>query len=366
MLLRSWARAARLNSLPKESCNSYLKAEEELVVIPRKKTVVIALLAVVAAIAGVITFTIGWRPFIGAKKRTLTGRRFESTPQRLARGKYLVDGVLGCFGCHTDADWSKPGAPPAAGREGSGHVFSDQDLPWLVAPNITSDKETGAGNWSDDTLARAIREGIGHDGRALFPMMPYPQYRQMSDEDLASVIVYLRTTPPVRNSLPVTKLPFPLSFFIQNVPQPLNAPVPADMSTAVARGAYFAHLGACSDCHTPQEKGEPLPGMDFAGGFLLHEPQGDVVSANITPSASGISYYSEATFVQAMHTGKVGARQLRSSMPWYFYGKMTDEDLKSVFAFLQTLKPVNHRVDNLEPPSYCRLCRQRHGFGDKN
>ena len=333
----------------------------------RKKTVAIIVLAFVGLVAGGITFTVGWRPLIGAKKRRLTDRRFESTPQRLARGKYLVEGVLGCFGCHTDADWSKPGAPPTPGREGSGHVFSDQDLPWLVAPNITSDKETGAGGWSDDMLARAIREGIGHDGRALFPMMPYPQYRQMSDEDLASVIVYLRTTPAVKNQLAVTRLPFPLNFFIKNVPQPIDASVPAaESSTPAARGAYLAHLGACSDCHTPQEKGEPLPGMEFAGGFLLHEPQGDVVSANITPSASGIRYYNEATFVQAMHTGKIGARQLRSSMPWYFYGKMTDDDLKAVFAFLQTLKPVNHRVDNLEPPSYCRLCRQRHGFGDGN
>jgi mono/diheme cytochrome c family protein len=336
-------------------------------VIPRKKTVAIIVLAFVGVVAAGITFTIGWPPLIGAKKRRLTDRKFESTPQRLARGKYLVDGVMGCFGCHTDADWSKPGAPPIGGREGSGHVFSDQDLPWLVAPNLTSDKETGAGNWSDDSLARAIREGIGHDGRALFPMMPYPQYSRMSDEDLASVIVYLRTTPPVRNQLPVTKLPFPLNFFNQNVPQPIDAPVSsADTSTPAARGAYLARLGACSDCHTPQEKGEPLPGMDFAGGFLLHEPQGDVISANITPSASGISYYNEATFVQAMRTGKIGARQLHSSMPWYFYGKMTDEDLKAVYAFLQTLKPVNHRVDNLEPPSYCRLCRQRHGFGVRN
>jgi len=336
-------------------------------VIPRKKTVGIIVLVVVGIVAAGITFTIGWRPLIGAKKRQLSDRRFESTPQRLARGKYLVDGAMGCFGCHTDADWSKPGAPPMAGREGSGHIFADQDLPWLVASNITSDKETGAGNWSDDTLARAIREGIGHDGRALFPMMPYPQYRQMSDEDLASVIVYLRTTPPVKSQLPITKLPFPLNFFIQNVPQPIDAPVSlADSSTPAARGAYLARIGACSDCHTPQEKGEPLPGMGFAGGFLLHEPQGDVVSANITPSATGISYYNEATFVHAMRTGKVGARQLHSSMPWYFYGKMTDEDLKDVFAFLQTLTPVEHRVDNLEPPTNCRLCRQRHGFGDKN
>jgi mono/diheme cytochrome c family protein len=236
-----------------------------------KKFAGITILVIITLMVIGITATIGWRPIIGARKRALTDRKFDATPQRLARGKYLVDGVIGCVGCHTDQDWSKPGAPPMAGREGSGHVWSDQDLPWLVAPNITPDKETGAGNWSDDTLARAIREGIGHDGRALFPIMPYPHYRQMSDEDLASVIVYLRTVPAVRNQLPATKLPFPISFLNQNVPQPLNAAVPAPaQSTPVARGGYLVAMAACADCHTAQEKGEPMPGMEFeqhhAGG----------------------------------------------------------------------------------------------------
>jgi len=332
-----------------------------------KKITGLTLLILITLVTLGITFTIGWRPFIGAKKRALTDRKFEATPQRLTRGKYLVDGVTGCFGCHTDADWSKPGAPPVAGREGSGHIWSDQNLPWLVSPNITPDKETGAGNWSDDALARAIREGISHDGRTLFPMMPYLDYRNMSDEDLASVIVYLRTVPPVRNQLPTTRMPFPLNFFMQNMPQPLTAAVPAsDQSTPVARGAYLVKMGACADCHTPQEKGQPMPGMDFAGGFPLHEPKGDVVSANITPAASGIGYYNDTTFIQAMRTGKVGARPLHASMPWYFYGKMTDDDLASVFAFLQTLKPVKHQLDNYEPPTYCRLCKQKHGFGATN
>lgn len=253
-----------------------------------------------------------------------------------------------------------------AGREGSGHIWSDQDMPWLVAPNITPDKETGVGNWSDDTLARAIREGIGHDGRALFPMMPYPHYREMSDEDLASIIVYLRTVPAVKNQLPKTKMPFPLNFLTQGVPQPVAAVAPPNQITPVARGAYLVKLAACTDCHTAQEKGKPIEGMEFAGGFLLHEPKGDVVSDNITPSASGIGYYNEATFIQAMRAGKVGARPLRWSMPWYFYGKIGDEDLKSMFAFLQTIKPVKHQLDNFEPPTYCRLCKQRHGFGATN
>jgi len=332
-----------------------------------KKIAVLTLLVIITLLVLGITFTIGWRPIIGAKKRAVTDRQFEATPQRLARGKYLVDGVMDCFGCHTDQDWSKPGAPPVAGKEGSGHVWSDQDRAWLVAPNITPDKETGAGNWSDDTLARAIREGIGHDGRALFPLMPYPHYNQLSDEDLASVIVYVRTVPAVRNQLPTTKVPFPINFFNQNTPQPITAAVPPpDQSSAVARGAYLVRMGACADCHTPEEKGQPFPGMDFAGGFLLHEPKGDVVSANITPAASGIGYYNDTSFVQVMRTGKVGARPLHASMPWIFYGKMTDDDLKSMFAFLQTLKPVKHQLDNTEPPTYCKLCKQKHGFGRTN
>jgi len=314
-----------------------------------------------------ISFTIGWRPIIGARKRALTDRKFEATPQRLARGKYLVDGVMGCFGCHTDQDWSKPGAPPMAGKEGSGHVWADQDMPWLVAPNITPDKDTGIGNWSDDTLARAIREGIGQDGRALFPIMPYQSYRQMSDEDLASVIVYLRSVPPVHNQLATTKMPYPLNFFTQSLPEPVTAPVAApDQSTPVGRGAYLVKMAACADCHTPQENGQPLAGMDFAGGFIVKEPKGDVASENITPAASGIGYYNDATFVQAMRTGKIGARPLRASMPWIFFGKMSDDDLKSIFAFLQTVKPVKHQLDNTEPPTYCRLCKQKHGFGHTN
>lgn len=333
----------------------------------RKKIVLLTLLIIITILFAGITFTIGWRPLIGARKRALTDRKFNSTPERLARGKYLVDAVAGCFGCHSDPDWSKQGAPPLAGREGGGHVWADQGQPWLVAPNITPDKETGAGNWSDDTLARAIREGIGHDGRALFPAMPYQSYREMSDEDLASVIVYLRSVPAVRNQLPVTKMPFPLNFLIQNVPQPVTNAVagPSD-STTVSHGAYLVKIAACADCHTPQDRGQPIPGMDFAGGFLLHEPKGDLVSANITPAASGIAYYNEDTFVSALRTGKVGARPIRWSMPYYFYGRMTDDDLKSIFGFLKTMKPVKHQLDNLEPPSYCRLCKQRHGFGATN
>jgi Cytochrome c len=240
-------------------------------------------------------------------------------------------------------------------------------MPWLVAPNITPDKETGAGNWSDDALARAIREGIGHDGRTLFPLMPYSLYKRMSDEDLASIVVYLRSVPPVRNPLPQTRIPFPVSRLVQSVPEPISSAVaPPDTSDAVKRGEYLARIAVCTDCHTPKERGEPLAGMEFAGGFILSEPGRKVASANITPDATGISYYDEALFIKTMRTGQVKARPLSPIMPWGFYRNMTDEDLKSIFAYLRTLKPVRHHVDNTEQPSACKLCRQEHGLGNRN
>lgn len=314
-----------------------------------------------------ITFTIGWRPIIGPQTRAVTDRKFAATPARLQRGQYLVDSVMGCVGCHSDQDFNKPGAPPLASKRGAGLVWTASDTPWLVAPNITPDKETGAGNWSDDTLARAIREGIGHDGRALFPIMPYLNFRTMSDEDLAAVIVYIRSLPPVRNELPPTRIPFPLNFLIKGAPQPLTTPVPPpDQSTPVARGAYLVRMGSCADCHTPQEKGQAVAGMDFAGGFVLKGATGTVASSNITPDASGILYYDENLFLRAMHEGRVGARTLNATMPWTFFSHMTDDDLQSIYAYLRTLKPIKHRVDNTVPSTYCKRCRQRHGLGESN
>jgi mono/diheme cytochrome c family protein len=297
----------------------------------------------------------------------LTDRRFERTPARHERGRYLAESVMGCFDCHSEKNWNAPGAPPVEGKVGAGKDWSAEGMPWLVVSNITPDRETGAGAWTDDQLARAIREGIGHDGRALFPVMPYLSFRELSDEDLASLIVYLRSITPVRNALPQTEIPFPLSRLIQSVPQPVNEVVPPpDMADPVKRGAYLTKLGGCADCHNPQDKGQPMPGLEFAGGFILKYPGGQTTSANITPHSTGISYYDEKLFLEMMRTGHVRARTLNSVMPWFFYRGMTDEDLKSIFAYLRTLKPVNHAVDNTEKPTACKICKQQHGLGERN
>jgi len=313
-----------------------------------------------------ITATVGWRPFLGPRARAVTDRTFASTPQRLERGRYLST-AMGCFACHSPFDMQSPGRPAQASMLAAGRVWTDEGMPWLVAPNITPDRETGAGTWSDDTLARAIREGVGHDGRALFPIMPYGQYRRMSDEDLASIIVYLRTLKPIRNPLPKTKIPFPPGPLINNVPQPIDEPVPPPAGTdPVSRGRYLVEMTACRDCHTPMVRGEFLTDLEYGGGFVLKGPEGDVASSNLTPDPSGIPYYTEDAFLQVMKTGMLGARKINDVMPWVHFRNFTDEDLKAMFAYVKTFKPVKHTVDNSLPPTDCKRCQARHGGGEKN
>jgi mono/diheme cytochrome c family protein len=310
-----------------------------------------------------ITFTVGWRPVIGAKKRALTSRKYEVTPARLQRGDYLVHAVMHCMGCHSNFD-AKANPPVLAAKEGSGQVLFEEGGLRIIAPNITSDPETGIGKWSDDAIARAIREGIAADGTTLFPAMPYEHFRHLSDEDLASIVVFIRSLPPAHSDLPPNKIPFLISRLVQTVPQPITEPIPEpDVSTPVKRGAYLVKMATCTDCHTPRDpKFDPIQGMEMAGG----NPLGEVHSANLTPEASGIGYYDEALFVQTMRTGSVRARSLNAFMPWWIFRNMTDDDLKAVFAYLRTLKPVHHLVDNKEKPTLCKLCGQKHGLGDRN
>ncbi len=320
--------------------------------------VCIGAICVVLSIA--ITFTIGWRPFLGPKKRALTRRQFERTPERQARGRYLVQGLLGCEDCHSPKDWTQRGAPVLPGMELVGQPLPVPDFPGSIsAPNLTPDAETGSGRWTDDQIARAIREGVKHDDTILFPMMPYSEYKILSDEDLASVVVYLRSITPVKNRLPATHIDFPVRYLVRSAAEPVLEPVRGpDPSDVRARGKYLVALGC--GCHNVVDK------LDYAGGDHLAGPWGDVTSANLTPDASGIGYFSEATFITALRTGYVGARQLNSIMPWGAFKGLSDDDLKAIFAYLRTLPPVKHRVDNTLPPTYCKLCKQKHGAGDQN
>src|SRR5581483_8924782 len=279
-----------------------------------RRILLFALLAVIVLLVAGISLTIGWRPFIGPRARPTTSRKFESTPQRVERGKYIFNALSACNVCHSQHDYTKHGAPVIAGTEGAGQVIPFRGLPGrVVAPNITPDMETGSGRWTDDQLARAIREGIGHDGRALFPLMPYGEYKALSDEDIASLVVYLRTLPPVRHELPKTEIIFPVKYLIRTAPQPITTAVPMpDKSDSAKYQAYLVKVAGCYFCHTPQEHGQVIAGMDFAGGNVFSEGPKDAAAANLTPDPSGIGYYDESLFLQAMRTGYVKARELSS------------------------------------------------------
>lgn len=328
--------------------------------------VIVVVLLIVIGVGAVKV--LGPRAFLGARSRPLTSRQFQVTSARLDRGKYLANSI-GCLYCHSPHDWTKPDDPIPTGMIGAGQKLPYLDLPGRVfAPNLTPDKDTGAGNWTDDMLARATREGIGHDGRALFGIMPFAHYRDMPDEDLASIIVYLRSLPPVRNALPETEIIFPVKYIMRNEPLPITSPVPSpDLSDPVKRGKFLVSLIGCTDCHTPVDNHHvPIPGMEFSGGQVFQVPWGNVASANLTPSPSGISYYDEAMFIRTMRTGVAGTRQLNKTMPWSVLRDMTDEDLAAMFAYLKTLKPIPHRVDNAELPTLCPLDGAMHGAGSQN
>ena len=129
----------------------------------------------------------------------------------------------------------------------------------------------------------------------------------------------------------------------------------------VARGRQIAEQ-KCDSCHTLRDENKhPIVGL-FAGGKVI----GGAASANLTPDASGISYYDENMFLQVLRSGQVGARKLKPVMNPALFKALSDDQLKDVFAYLRTVPAVKHRVDNTEPPTFCKICRQMHGGGNQN
>ena len=282
----------------------------------------------------------------------------------LEQGRYLVESVTICFECHSERDFSKPGWPIPPGRVGSGRILSGEGTPnQIIAPNITPDVATGIGAWSDEEIVRAIKDGIGKNGRLLNPEMPSRYFHTLGDDETHAIVLYLRSIPPVRNQLPEMS---------KYVPGKHPATIAMDSirlsksSAMVTRGAHLVRLAGCETCHTPANKNGFIHGSEFAGGTVFRHGDQAAASSNLTPDPSGIGYYDESLFLKVVKTGRVGARAVFSAMPWHFYRNLTDADLKAIFAYLQALPPVKHRVDNTEPPTRCAKCGNTHGFGDRN
>jgi mono/diheme cytochrome c family protein len=317
-----------------------------------KKGVLILLAFVVIVVGAGISYLFAYQPATAEP----SGIQVEITPERVARGNYLFNHLFECVGCHSDRDFDRFNAPPKDGRIGVGLEFpAEMGLPGrVVAPNLTPDKETGIGEWTDGEVIRAIREGIGRDGRALFSFMPYRGYRNMSDEDVQSVVAYLRSLPPVRNELPKTQLALPVQLLGKFDPQPVSGVVQAPpKSDSVAYGKYLVRVGGCADCHTMKRQGKDIEEMDLAGGFELRFPSGVVVSANITPDEdTGIGRWTEDGFVsrfrQYQRFAREGApkadRASFTIMPWLAYSELEEEDLRAIYRYLRTVPPVSHQV----------------------
>ena len=282
--------------------------------------------------------------------------RVVANTEQIERGRYLFHTQFECIGCHSARDYSRFGAPVKPEGIGQGAVMPDQlGFPGrVVVPNITPDKETGIGNWTDGEILRAIREGVDREGNALFPFMPYVAYSKMSDQDAEAIVAYMRNLPAVRNPLPETDLALPVALMIKSVPQPLAGAVPhPKREISAAYGEYLVRVGDCAGCHTPQERGAPLDGMDLAGGFALHFPEGRVVGANITPDMeTGLGSWTEDGFVsrfkQYQEMARSGppavTRETFTIMPWLAYSELDEVELRSMYRYLRTVKPVRNKV----------------------
>ena len=278
---------------------------------------------------------------------------FDKSPERLARGEYLAEHVVGCSTCHTQRDWTKFSGPIKRELLGAGgEPFPLGPAGLMYSKNITP---AGIGSWSDGELLRATTQGVSKDGTPLFPLMPYPHFGAMSEDDIHAVLAYVRSWTAIDGSWPARQLNFPLNFIVRTIPAPntyQSRPSPEDKA---AYGKYMTRSALCSDCHTPiDDQGTPLPGMDFAGGMEFTETGYRVRSANITPDAdTGIGSWTEQQFIdkfkgfETPDTATLSETERRQNtvMPMTAYAGMTREDLSAIYGYLRTLKPITNRVN---------------------
>jgi mono/diheme cytochrome c family protein len=254
----------------------------------------------------------------------------------VTRGRYIVETAANCGGCHTPLDAAHQ--PIATKTLAGGRVFAERGFR-AVAPNITSDRATGIGAWSDAEVADALRLGRHRNGLPIGPPMPTDLYRRISDVDVAAIVAYLRTVPPIVNTVADRSR---YSFAVARVLPVTHVAPPAD--SPVARGAYVAGpLAHCIHCHTPIVRDER---RDWArtggGGVTFTGPWGAAVSANITPV--GIGGWTTARIIAELTTGRdPDGRVLAPPMSSHaaVWRALTPRDMTDLVAYLRSLTPVD-------------------------
>lgn len=254
------------------------------------------------------------------------------SPAVLERGRYLMQGIVACGNCHT------PQGPngPLPGKEMAGGMPFEEPVFTAYASNLTPDRNTGIGKWTDAQLKRAIREGVRPDGSIIGPPMPIGLYRGLSDTDLNAIVAYLRALPAVANAVPKSqyKIPLPPSYG-----PPVGSVPDVPRSNTLAYGAYLAGpAGHCIECHsTPGANGVPdLDNKLGAGGMVFNGPWGQSVASNITPTA--LERYSDAQLKTLITTGvRPDGSKLKPPMGTAYYARMNDADLSALIAYLRSL-----------------------------
>jgi len=255
-----------------------------------------------------------------------------SDPTVIARGRYLAFGPAHCSDCHAGLEsravLAQGGTPPLTG----GMVF---DIPPGVirVPNITPDRATGIGKFTDGQIARMIRYGVRHDGRAALPFM---EFNNMNDSDIVAVLSFLRSQAPASHAVEPTNLNWMGKAVTAFMLEPLT---PA--ATPVAnRGEYIVDaLANCAGCHTQRSMvSGAFTGPRLRGGIPMESSVNAAIKLtppDLTGNPGGrTAMWTEDEFVARFHAGE---RIPGSPMPWQAFGRMSEEDVRSIYRYLKSV-----------------------------
>ncbi len=268
------------------------------------------------------------------------------------RGGYLVNTILACGNCHTPKDAT--GAPIMERDLSGGLVFTIPPFTGTAA-NITPDRETGIGNWSDDDIKRALTHGA-RPANARLPGVPLAAvmatsfYKAILPEDQTAVVAYLRSVKPVRNTVPDPVYRAPVHH--DSYPEADAGYTPEMMRDPIKRGSYLVTIGHCMECHSPRVRGISDYGKTGLGkgGRVFNSTLVQGLPANWPGSTAsnitshpdkGIGRWSDGEIKRAITQGiKKDGNSMKPPMGYSYYAKMADADLNAMVAYLRTVPPL--------------------------
>lgn len=315
-----------------------------------KKIILTILVIIIVGVGALAAFVKFGMPRVAAAPDL----HVDATPERIAHGKYLASHVAVCIDCHSTRDWSRFSAPPEPGTLGKGGDYFGEEMGFpgkFYARNITP---AHLKDWTDGEIFRTITTGVNAKGEALFPVMPYKYYGKMDKEDIYDIIAYVRSLPSIENSVPAHTVDFPMNFILNTIPGDAMLTTKPAKSDTIKYGAYLVNAAGCIECHTKVNKGQIIPEFAFSGGRDFKFPAGTTNSANITPDKqTGIGNWTAEEFVARFKAYTDSANypllikdQVNTPMPWVMYAGMDSADLRSIYAYLKTIKPINNKVNH--------------------